>query len=51
MRAPLFAALFTLAMVQAETAPVVAVSVLVGALMTAVLGQRMSRRAHALQQP
>ncbi len=37
LRAPLFSALFTLALVQVQTAPVVAVAVLVSSLMTAYL--------------
>ena len=37
VRAPLFAALFTLVLVQAETAPVVAVAVIVGSFMIALI--------------
>ncbi len=37
MRAPLFATLFTLSLVQAQTVPVVAVAVLVAALLVALL--------------
>jgi H+/Cl- antiporter ClcA len=51
MRAPLFSALFTLVLVQADTAPVVAIAVLVGALLNALLGLRRSRRGHAGAQP
>jgi H+/Cl- antiporter ClcA len=46
-RAPLFAALFTLIMVQAETAPVVAVAVLIGFVLSVLLGQRAARAAAA----
>ena len=46
-RAPLFAALFTLTMVQAETAPVVAVAVLIGFVLSVLLGQRAARAAAA----
>lgn len=44
-RAPLFAILFTLALVQHETAPVIAIAVVSGALLTAVLTLLISRRA------
>ena len=44
LRAPLFAALFTLVLVQSETAPVVAVAVMISALMTAVLAMRETRQ-------
>jgi H+/Cl- antiporter ClcA len=43
LRAPLFAALFTLSLVQVETAPVVAVAVLVSALLVALLALRETR--------
>jgi H+/Cl- antiporter ClcA len=45
LKAPLFTALFTLVMVDANTAPVVAIAVLVGALLAAFIGQRQARRA------
>jgi H+/Cl- antiporter ClcA len=51
MKAPMFSALFTLVLVQADTAPVVAIAVLVGALLNASLGLRRSRHAHAQTQP
>jgi len=44
LRAPLFAALFTLVLVQVETAPVVAVAVIVSSLMAALLVLRAARR-------
>lgn len=44
LRAPLFAALFTLVLVDVDTAPVVAVAVLVSALMTAFLALRQARQ-------
>jgi H+/Cl- antiporter ClcA len=44
LRAPLFAALFTLVLVQVETAPVVAVAVTVSALLTALLALREARQ-------
>jgi H+/Cl- antiporter ClcA len=50
-RAPLFAALFTLTMVQAETAPVVTVAVLIGFVLSVLLGQRAGRRAAAAERP
>ncbi len=50
-RAPLFAALFTLTMVQAETAPVVTVAVLIGFVLSVLLGQRAGRRAAAAETP
>jgi hypothetical protein len=37
LKAPLFAALFTLVLVQKETEPVIAVTVVVSALLTALL--------------
>jgi hypothetical protein len=46
----LFAALFTLSLVQAETAPVVAVAVLVSALLVALLALRETRQAAAAAQ-
>ncbi len=45
LRAPLFTALFTLVLVEADTAPVVAIAVLVSALLVAYLGLRAARRA------
>jgi len=50
LRAPLFSALFTLAMVQVETAPVVAVGVLAGSFLTTGLSMRSARRAQAKAQ-
>jgi hypothetical protein len=50
MKAPLFAALFTLVLVQKETAAVVAVAVVVSALLTAFLAMRQARRAAAQAQ-
>ncbi len=47
MKAPLFAALFTLALVQIETAPVVAVAVVASALLTALLTLYSARLAAA----
>jgi H+/Cl- antiporter ClcA len=49
-RAPLFAALFTVVLVQKETASVIAVAVVVGALLTAYLLLREARRAAAQAQ-
>lgn len=43
-RAPLFAILFTLALVQHETAPVIAIAVVAGALLTAILTMLIARR-------
>jgi H+/Cl- antiporter ClcA len=43
LRAPLFSALFTLALVQDETAPVVAVAVVVCSLVAAVVAMRQAR--------
>jgi nitrate/nitrite transporter NarK len=43
LKAPLFAALFTLSLVQAETAPVVAVAVIISAFFVAILGMREAR--------
>jgi H+/Cl- antiporter ClcA len=51
MKAPMFSALFTLVLVQADTAPVVAIAVLVGTLMNALLGMRQARHAEAQAQP
>jgi len=51
LRAPLFAALFTLVLVQGETAPVVAVAVMVSSLMLALLALREARRASAQSKP
>ncbi|RIK45355.1 MAG: hypothetical protein DCC59_18060, partial [Chloroflexi bacterium] len=50
-RAPLFAILFTLVLVQHETAPVIAIAVVSGALLTAVLTLLISRRNAAPAQP
>ncbi|MCG3142393.1 MAG: putative ion-transport protein YfeO [Anaerolineae bacterium] len=50
-RAPLFAILFTLTLVQKETAPVIATAVVSGALLTAVLTLLISRRNAAPAQP
>ena len=50
-RAPLFAALFTLTMVQAETAPVVTVAVLIGFILSVLLGQRAAHAAAAKAPP
>jgi chloride channel protein, CIC family len=47
MKAPMFSALFTLVLVQADTAPVVAIAVLVGALLNGLLGMRQARRRDA----
>jgi H+/Cl- antiporter ClcA len=47
LRAPLFAALFTLGLVQRETGAVVAVSVLVSAMLTALLALWQARREQA----
>jgi H+/Cl- antiporter ClcA len=47
LRAPLFAALFTLVLVQRETGAVVAVSVLVSAIFTALLALWQARREQA----
>ncbi len=43
LRSPLFAILFTLVLVQLETAPVVAIAVVTGALLTAVLALLAAR--------
>lgn len=43
-RAPLFAILFTLVLVQKETAPVIAIAVVAGALLTAILTLLINRR-------
>ena len=43
MKAPLFAALFTMILVQKETAAVIAVAVVVSALLTALLALRRAR--------
>jgi hypothetical protein len=51
LKAPLFAALFTLALVQGETAPVVAVAVLVAALLNAALAMRAARQAQPDVEP
>lgn len=51
MKAPLFAALFTLILVQKETAPVIAVAVVVSALLTALLALRSARRAAGQAEP
>jgi nitrate/nitrite transporter NarK len=45
MRSPLFAALFTVTLVQREAGAVIAVAVVVSALLTALLTLYMSRRA------
>ena len=47
MRAPLFAIIFTLVLVQHETAPVIAIAVVSAALLTAVLGLLITRREQA----
>jgi chloride channel protein, CIC family len=44
LKAPLFAALFTMVLVQKETAPVIAVAVVVSAFLTALLALRRTRR-------
>jgi H+/Cl- antiporter ClcA len=46
MRAPLFSALFTVILVQKETAAVIAVAVVAGALLTALVALRQARRAN-----
>ena len=46
LKAPLYAALFSLVLVQKETAAVIAVAVVVSALMTALLALRAARRAN-----
>jgi H+/Cl- antiporter ClcA len=51
LRAPLFAVLFTLVLVQKETAAVIAVAVVAAALLTALLALRTSRRAALSSQP
>ena len=51
LRAPLFSALFTLALVQKETAPVIAVAVVVSSLLTALLAFRAARSAADQTQP
>ena len=51
LKAPLFAGLFTLVLVQRETASVIAVAVVVGALLTAFLALCEARRAGAQAQP
>ena len=43
LRAPLFAALFTLVLVQAETAPVVAVAVIISSFLMALVAMRQAR--------
>ncbi len=50
LRAPLFASLFTLIMVDAQTAPVVAVAVMVGTLLTIYVMQREARQESAQSQ-
>jgi H+/Cl- antiporter ClcA len=47
LKAPLFAALFTLVLVSSETAPVVAVAVLVSALLTVYMSRREAQKIHA----
>ncbi len=47
LRSPLFAILFTLILVQLETAPVVAIAVVTGALLIAVLALLTARREQA----
>ena len=47
LRAPLFAALFSLVLVQVETAPVVAVAVVVSGLLTAIIALRAARQQQA----
>ena len=44
LRAPLFAALFTMAMVDGRTAPVIAVAIIVSALATAILSLRDAKK-------
>ena len=48
MRAPLFAIMFTMVLVQRETAPVVAVAVVAASLLTALVALWRARRAEAL---
>lgn len=50
LRAPLFAALFTLVLVQTDTAPVVAIAVLVGTILNAALMRRKARQEDAQAQ-
>jgi hypothetical protein len=50
LKAPLFAALFTVVLVQKETAAVVAVAVVVSALLTAFIAMRQARHAAAQAQ-
>ncbi len=50
LRAPLFSAFFTLALVQVETAPVVAVAVVVSAMLNMLLAVIQARRTQALAQ-
>ena len=47
LRSPLFAIMFTLVLVQIETAPVVAIAVVTGALLIAMLALVTNRRAQA----
>jgi chloride channel protein, CIC family len=47
LRSPLFAILFTLVLVQLETAPVVAIAVVTGALLTAMLALLTAQRERA----
>jgi H+/Cl- antiporter ClcA len=51
LRSPLFAVLFPLVLVQKETAAVIAVAVIVGALLTALIALRMGRKAAAAEPP
>ena len=49
LRAPLFAAFFTLVLVQAETAPVVAVAVIVSSFLMALVAMRQARMKAQVQ--
>jgi H+/Cl- antiporter ClcA len=51
LRSPLFAVLFPLVLIQKETAAVIAVAVVVGALLTALVMLRMARKAAAAESP
>lgn len=44
LKAPLFAALFTMVLVQADTAPVIAIAVLVSAMLTAIINDYTSKQ-------
>jgi chloride channel protein, CIC family len=48
LRAPLFASLFTLVLVESNTAPVVAVSVVISSLMVALVGLREARQKQSV---